>query len=124
MKLNQGLFRSLQTPRRRSGGTPFASFLPPSIAIPDGRQPHLTTDQDWRLQGQDRYLMGATLGLRSYDPSRLGWDHDHCEFCSAKFMAHGEGESLAQGYCTNDAYHWICECCFADFHERFAWRLG
>jgi hypothetical protein len=44
-------------------------------------------DNDWRLQGQERYLTGAALGRRRWQPMRPGWDHDHCEFCWTKFGA-------------------------------------
>jgi hypothetical protein len=48
------------------------------------------TDQDttdWRLQGQERYLSGAKLLRKTYRgaQTRPGEDHDHCEFCFAKF---------------------------------------
>lgn len=43
---------------------------------------------DWRLQGQERYLKGVALALRKYQrfAPNPSWDHDHCEFCGAKFM--------------------------------------
>ncbi len=39
---------------------------------------------DWRLMGQEGYLMGVTLHWRQYQSYRPGWEHNHCEFCSAK----------------------------------------
>jgi hypothetical protein len=30
---------------------------------------------------------------------------------------------LRAGYTTADNYHWVCPRCFADFRERFRWRL-
>ena len=28
------------------------------------------------------------------------------------------------GYATEDSRIWICDQCFADFHERFSWKIG
>ena len=83
----------------------------------------MPSDSDWRLQGQEKFLQDATLVRQRYRPRDPGWDHDHCEFCGAKFMAEGQGDSLAVGYATLDAYRWICERCFSDFHRRFGWRV-
>lgn len=60
------------------------------------------------------------------------WDHDHCEFCSAKFVpaamaADVESESslLTEGYVTVDQGTglWICDKCFADFKDEFQWSV-
>jgi len=60
------------------------------------------------------------------------WQHDHCEFCSAKFAESapsGEEETLAEGYTTTAEhlqgakYHWVCPDCAADFAEEFGWSL-
>ena len=51
------------------------------------------------------------------------WDHDHCEFCSAKFMVEDLPDALHQGYATKDDYRWICERCFADFRDMFEWKV-
>jgi hypothetical protein len=75
---------------------------------------------DWRLQGQERFLKGKALQWKKYAPSRDGWEHDHCEFCSAKFSVTAT-DALREGYVTLDNYHWICPSCFADFREMFAW---
>jgi hypothetical protein len=79
----------------------------------------LDTKGDWRLQGQDRYLMNARLMLSEYKGSSC-WDHDHCVFCFAKFS--DSKEDLHYGYCTFDRHHWICEDCFEDFKDMFKWR--
>ena len=74
---------------------------------------------DWRRQKQENFLKGVTLFFRNYYPCRLGWDHDHCEFCGSKFSLH-KGD-LKTGYSTEDGYHWICEQCYSDFKEEFGW---
>jgi len=43
---------------------------------------------DWRLMNQERYLKGVTLSWRAYVPANPTNDHDHCEFCQAKFLQH------------------------------------
>jgi len=78
---------------------------------------------DWRLTNQDAYLRAATLFLRRWFTHRPEWDHDHCEFCRAKFSDEGP-DALREGYCTTDGYHWICEPCFNDFRDRFGWSVA
>jgi hypothetical protein len=43
-------------------------------------------EEDWRLRGQERYLQGATLLRKRYKAWSPDWEHDHCEFCWAKFI--------------------------------------
>lgn len=76
---------------------------------------------DWRRQGQERYLAGAKLFFRQYHPYRTEWDHDHCEFCNRKFLE-GQGD-LTEGYTTADNYRWICPDCFEDFKREFHWTV-
>jgi len=76
---------------------------------------------DWRLQGQEKYLKGAHLTLKTYSKNRKGWDHDHCEFCAAKFMEPETPDTLNMGYTTQDEYRWVCPQCFEDFKEMFKW---
>jgi len=78
---------------------------------------------DWRLQGQEKYLKGVTLYLKKYIKYRDVWDHDHCEFCWAKFSIEGHSGDLDEGYATKDNYHWICERCFGDFKDIFQWKI-
>jgi len=77
---------------------------------------------DWRLQGQERFLKGVELRWATYKPYREGWDHDHCEFCGRKFAQIG-GDFNA-GYVTKDGYHWICPDCYNDFKDTFQWIVG
>jgi hypothetical protein len=78
---------------------------------------------DWRLQGQEKYLQGVTLVHCHYRPKNPNWDHDHCEFCGAKFMVGDFPDVLHQGYSTKDDYRWICDQCFADFTDMFEWKV-
>jgi hypothetical protein len=81
------------------------------------------SDTDWRLNGQEEYLFGVVLIRRGYrrNASNPEWDHDHCEFCSAKFMAEDVPDVLHEGYSTEDEYRWVCNDCFCAFRERFQW---
>jgi hypothetical protein len=79
---------------------------------------------DWQLMGQERYLAGVTLHWSMWHQSRPNWDHDHCEFCLAKFMEESEPDALHAGYTTADEYRWVCPTCFADFRERFGWHVA
>ncbi|HWI97102.1 MAG TPA: hypothetical protein VNS60_13645 [Solirubrobacterales bacterium] len=93
-------------------------------------------DDDWRLTGQESYLMDAMLTWQSWS-APLGWDHDHCAFCWAKFMAadyppeqrewrEQHPEVLTVGYTIDGSQksrHWICPKCFEDFRKRFRWTV-
>jgi hypothetical protein len=76
---------------------------------------------DWRLTNQANYLKGATLEKRLYKPVSKENDHDHCEFCFAKFMSAAIPDTLQEGYSTTDGYRWICNACFNDFVDMFNW---
>lgn len=76
---------------------------------------------DWRKQGQERYLSAVKLIPRNYYPYSSNWDHDHCEFCGTKF-SFNEGYSK-NGYSTEDGYYWICNQCFNDFQDEFNWEV-
>jgi hypothetical protein len=76
---------------------------------------------DWRRQGQEKYLKGLSLFHRTYRPYRSEWEHDHCEFCGNKFSL--SDRDLTKGYSTKDGYHWICGDCFEDFREEFNWQV-
>ena len=99
--------------------------------MPDVRSaPYIYSDarrqqSDWRLKGQENYLHGVTLVHCRYHgyPKNPEWDHDHCEFCWAKFMIEDLPDALHQGYATKDDYRWICERCFADFRHMFEWKV-
>jgi hypothetical protein len=79
---------------------------------------------DWRLTNQDRYLKGVELIWRAYKSANPSNDHDHCEFCWAKFMADESIDALREGYATDDRYRWICKTCFDDFSDLFGWRVA
>ena len=73
---------------------------------------------------------GAVEEVQPHD-----WDHDHCEFCWAKFMAadfppeqrewrEQHPDILTASYTPAQPQRrriWICPDCFEDFRERFGW---
>ena len=77
---------------------------------------------DWRLNGQETCLCGATLIYQPWKPANPRNDHDHCEFCWEKF-ANYPG-CLREGYSTTDRERWICEACFKDFAAQFEWEVA
>jgi hypothetical protein len=79
-------------------------------------------NSDWRMTGQDSYLRGVKLFWRKYTRYSETWDHDHCEFCLAKFMVEDHPGVLHKGYSTEDQRYWVCKSCFEDFKERFEWE--
>jgi hypothetical protein len=100
----------------------------------------MSESNDWRLTGQETYLQGVALVRKPYRAYSENCEHDHCEFCWAKFMdpAYSEAhrkfieehpEVLTEGYATTDEPphaaddHWICPTCFEDFAEAFEWRV-
>ena len=78
---------------------------------------------DWRLLGQEKYLKGITLQWKVYKQHSPDWDHDHCDFCWAKFMDRDLPEVLHEGYVTLDNDRWICRKCYEDFREMFDWKI-
>ena len=75
---------------------------------------------DWRLQGQEKYLTNRKLMRIPYFRWSKTWDHDHCEFCWEKFSDYPD--TLHEGYTTEDNYYWICPTCYNDFKEMFKWK--
>jgi hypothetical protein len=97
---------------------------------------------DWRLDGDKAsYLTDATVVRKHYRAKSPTSEHEHCEFCWAKFMdpefsdehkrfieenpdvqTTGYGVQ-ASGPDGQDDYRWICEDCFRDFREQFRWKV-
>lgn len=79
-------------------------------------------EQDLRLQGQEKYLLGVSLKFGIWSSNNPENDHDHWEFCWAKFTS-SIPETLHEGYSTSDHYHWVCVECFNDFSKQFKWGV-
>jgi hypothetical protein len=85
----------------------------------------MAQDDDWRIRNQDSYLQGVRLHRTTFVSPTPSWDHEHCDFCWAKFMEVGVPGTLHEGYTHNMEFRqvWICDSCFSDFKERFAWTV-
>jgi hypothetical protein len=81
----------------------------------------MPSKDDWRRQGQERYLKNLTFSWETYSKNKS--DHDHCEFCNAKFMENVDESILTEGYTSKDRYRWICKECFEDFRKEFNWSV-
>jgi hypothetical protein len=86
----------------------------------------MANDQsDWRLLGQEKYLVGVPLQWAKWTvpDDNPDWDHDHCDFCWQTFMSSNSPEVLQEGYTTEDRRHWICLKCYEDFKDRLHWKV-
>ena len=71
-------------------------------------------------------LRGVAFRLKSYVTYRPGWDHDHCEMCSAKFTEPKlkirdtlhEGYACTETYPLGEDYVWLCADCFSFLKSR------
>lgn len=77
--------------------------------------------EDWRLNGQERYLYGAQIKRMKFCNKATKSDHEHCEFCFEKISDHTD--TIHEAYCTEDEYYWICDNCYNDFKSIFHWKL-
>jgi hypothetical protein len=91
----------------------------------------MTDESDWRLPfgDEDQYYSGLSLCRRRFRGKYPG-DHEHCEFCWAKFLDEGDSPHpedthvIVHEGCANEGNDiWICDSCFSDFHERFSWKV-
>ena len=89
--------------------------------LPDPKTWRGTWRDDWRVMGQEGYLMRKKLRHCSFDRSMCFEDHDQCEFCFAVFDCDTNSPILA--YYSPEARVWICEDCFRDFHQHFFWEV-
>ena len=77
---------------------------------------------DWRLRGRNEDdFLGLEMIRKEYVPPSPSQDHDHCDFCWAKFMAVDGPDIQRAGYKTVEQGDWICDSCFGDFAQRFRW---
>ncbi len=86
----------------------------------------VTDSNDWRLMGQESFLAGREMRWMTWRPYREGWDHDHCDFCSAEISDRpiDDHTEFNEAWVTaDDEYHWVCPRCFGDFRDRFGWTV-
>ena len=86
-------------------------------------------ERDWRWKHLETqpYLRDVKFKRAVYTEYRVGWDHDHCVGCWAKFAEQDGPEILHEGYTTTDEYpkgakyEWVCPDCFSDFKTDMNW---
>lgn len=87
----------------------------------ENERPPVDWDTDWRIMGQEGYLMDREVVYRKFDRSICVEDFDQCEFCWAVFDKDPENPEFA--YHVPSEKVWICEECFEDFLPFFHWKV-
>ena len=80
-----------------------------------------TWRDDWRLMGQEGYLIGKHLQHRRFSRKLCYEDHDQCDFCWKCFDK--DDVVPARAYFVPEKRLWICEDCFASFQKYFQWDV-
>ena len=80
-----------------------------------------TWREDWRIMGQEGYLMEKQLEYRQYDREIAIEDFVQCEFCWNTFD--DEPQKIKNAYFEPHKKVWICEKCFRDFQRYFHWTV-
>lgn len=75
-------------------------------------------NNDWRLTNQMNYLYKKVLKKQPFKVYKEGWEHEHCEFCSARI-----DKNTPVAYSSDNNYHWICKKCYEDFKDMFEWSV-
>ena len=75
---------------------------------------------DWRITNQMNYLFRARLIKTTFSESSHS-DHEHCEFCWARFSA--LPEDLHGGYYEPQSESWLCPDCVEQFSDLFGWTV-
>ena len=76
---------------------------------------------DWRLMGQEGYLMNKILEYRNFDRKLCVLDFDQCDFCYECFDE--DPEHPLNAYFEPEEKVWICEECFNYFKPFFHWKV-
>lgn len=75
---------------------------------------------EWNLQKD--FCRKKRLIWKAYPADR---EHDHCEFCWAKFWADPQADEgcLKAGFVIEGTDCWVCEECFEIFKDYFDWEI-
>lgn len=66
-------------------------------------------------------MPGSTLSRQPWRPSDPQKDHDHCEFCRAKFALYPG--CLREGFSTPDRTRRICSECCEEHRDAYQWNI-
>ena len=89
--------------------------------LPDPSTWKGTWRDDWRIAGQEGYLLNKQLQYRRFSRSLVRDDFDKCEFCYAPFDVDPDNPLMA--YFEPSGQYWICEECYKDFLVHFNWKV-
>ena len=98
-----------------------SSYFPDKPWLPSPDEWKNTWRDDWRIMGQEGYLLDKVLIYIQFDRSLCIEDFDKCEFCSKAF---DEGKTQNEfAYFEPNNRVWICKDCFNDFKDHFRWTV-
>lgn len=80
-----------------------------------------TWREDWRIAGQEGYLLDKKLIHMRFDRKLCVEDYDQCEFCWDVFDEDKNNPKMA--YFQPEEKVWVCEKCFNDFKQYFNWTV-
>lgn len=89
--------------------------------LPDPAQWKGTWRDDWRIMGQEGYLLKRKLQHRRFDRQLVRADYDQCEFCWDVFDEDKAHPKMA--FYEPVQQLWVCEECFQDFNPYFSWEV-
>jgi Fe-S-cluster formation regulator IscX/YfhJ len=89
--------------------------------LPDQEQFKGTWREDWRIMGQEGYLLNKQLQYRKFSRAICFEDFTQCEFCWDTFD--DDPENPKNAYYEPISRVWICEKCYRDFLEHFHWTV-
>ena len=96
-------------------------FFPDKPWLPAPGQWKGTWRDDWRIMGQEGYLLDKELLYIQFDRSICIEDYDQCEFCWKCFDE--DKDQIQYAYFEPIGKKWICQDCFNDFKEYFHWTV-
>ena len=80
-----------------------------------------TWREDWRIAGQEGYLLKKRLQYRRFCREICVDDFTQCEFCWDVFDEDKEHPAMA--FFEPISKCWICEQCYKDFQQYFKWTI-
>jgi hypothetical protein len=86
---------------------------------------HCGLEFDWRLSWGKDFIRDAVFRWEEYLAPSEAWDHDHCVFCTQRFMEVDCPGIERFGYVTDTEVEewWVCRRCFDDLREEFGWHV-
>ena len=83
----------------------------------------MPTQDDWRRQGQKKYLKGINLSWKNIRNTDKTGNLIIVNFVVLNSWKVRGPDILTEGYASDDKYRWICKQCFADFRGEYEWKV-